>query len=283
MGRIGRGWALAKKSFAILHDHRTLVAFPIISALATIVAAGALAGPGIGLYYATDRRELWLVVFGIPAYYAVTFVAIFFNVALAGAAARALKGEETSVGEGLAVARGRVGAIAGWAAVQAVIGLAIHALEQAFNESAIGQIVGSVLGFTWSVMTFFVVPVLALEGPGPIQALKRSARILRERWGEGLVGAAAISFVIVLLPALVVVGLVAFGIALLGDNEAAAVTLFVIAGVIVIVVGVVSSTLSQIFRVAVYEYAVADRPIGGFTADELESAFRPRRARLGGI
>ena len=180
-GRIARGFELAGKSFAVLRAHETLILFPLISAPATLIAGGALFGPGVGLYYSTGHQEAWLVVFGILGFYAVTFVAVFFNVALAAAALEGLRGEETSVRYGLSVAWSRVGKIAGWALLQTVVGLIIHALEQAMSEGILGQIVASVLNFAWSVATFFVIPVIALEGPGPIQALKRSTRILRER------------------------------------------------------------------------------------------------------
>jgi len=276
-GRITRGFELAGKSFAVLREHQTLVLFPLISAPATLVAGGALFGPGVGLYYSSGHQEAWLVVFGLLGFYAVTFVAIFFNVALAAAAVKGLQGEETSVRYGLSVAWSRVGPIAGWALVQTVVGLIIHALEQLLNEGILGQIVASLLNFAWSVATFFVVPVIALEGPGPIQAFKRSTRILRERWGEGLVGAAAIGFVLVFIPGLIVAVLAGIGIATLSAHEALAIGLFVVAGAIAIVAGIVSSTVTGIFRVAVYEYAVENRALGGFSGAELESAFRPRR------
>jgi Family of unknown function (DUF6159) len=276
-GRIARGFELAGKSFAVLRAHETLLLFPLISAPATLVAGGALFGPGVGLYSSSGHQEAWLVAFGILGFYAVTFVAVFFNVALAAAAVKGLQGDETSVRYGLSVAWSRVGQIAGWALLQTVVGLIIHALEQLMNEGILGQIVASLLNFAWSVATFFVIPVIALEGPGPIEAFKRSTRILREQWGEGLVGAAAIGFVLVFIPGLIAAVLAGIGIATLSAHEALAIGLFVLAGAIAIVAGIVSSTVTQIFRVAVYELAVDNRALAGFTGDELKGAFRPRR------
>ena len=40
MSRIRRGWALTKKSWALLNGHRELIRFPLYGAVATI-AAGA--------------------------------------------------------------------------------------------------------------------------------------------------------------------------------------------------------------------------------------------------
>ena len=44
----------------------------------------------------------------------------------------------------------------------------------------------------------------------------------------------------------------------------------------VIVVSFISSALSQIFRVAVYQYAVTGQTPGGFDGRLLQTAFEPR-------
>ena len=50
----------------------------------------------------------------------------------------------------------------------------------------IGQIVIGLIGFAWSLATFFVVPVIAYEDVGPIEALKRSGNLMKEKWGESI-------------------------------------------------------------------------------------------------
>ena len=66
------------------------------------------------------------------------------------------------------------------------------------------------VNFAWSAATFFVIPIIAFEGIGPRDTFNRSVSVLRQRWGEGVVGTVSISGVVmlvVLLPALVVGGL----------------------------------------------------------------------------
>lgn len=46
MKRIRRGWALTKKSWALLNSHRELVRFPLYGGIATIVLGIVLLGPG---------------------------------------------------------------------------------------------------------------------------------------------------------------------------------------------------------------------------------------------
>ena len=120
-GRIQRGWALAKQSFRVLRDDRSLLLFPIISIPVALVGTAIVMGPGIALYTA-DNQEAILIAFGVVTLYVLTFVTVFFNVALAAAASTSLAGGDSSVGEGLRVARGLLGVIAAWALVQTVVG-----------------------------------------------------------------------------------------------------------------------------------------------------------------
>ena len=79
----------------------------------------------------------------------------------------------------------------------------------------LGGLLGGLLEFSWAVITYFVVPVLVTEKVGPVTAVKRSAAILRAKWGESLAGEARIGLIgglFFLLSALV------FGIRRPGDG-----------------------------------------------------------------
>src|SRR4051812_6537583 len=138
-GRISRGWALAKQSFRVLRDDRSLLLFPIISVPVAILATAIVMGPGIALY-AADKQEAFLIVFGIVTLYVLTFVTLFFNVALAAAASTGLAGGDSTVGEGLRAARSRLGVIAAWAVVQTVVGLIINAIQSLGNDNIVGRV-----------------------------------------------------------------------------------------------------------------------------------------------
>src|SRR5207247_7466567 len=59
----------------------------------------------------------------------------------------------------------------------------------------IGRIVVALIGTAWAVATYLAVPTLAVEGVGPIEALKRSAGLIRQTWGEGFVGNIGIGWI----------------------------------------------------------------------------------------
>ncbi|MBC7461448.1 MAG: hypothetical protein H7287_08800, partial [Thermoleophilia bacterium] len=81
MGRIRRGWNLAKLSWGVLQRDRSLAWFPIISSVASIIAVIAVAIPGY-LIVGLDQRSPGQYVVGALIAFVATFVAIYFNVAL---------------------------------------------------------------------------------------------------------------------------------------------------------------------------------------------------------
>ena len=278
-GRIQRGWALTKQSFRVLRDDRSLLLFPIISIPVALAGTAIVMGPGVALYTA-DNQEAILIAFGVVALYVLTFVTVFFNVALAAAASTSLAGGDSSVGEGLRAARGRLGVIAAWALVQTVVGVIISAIQSATNESVVGRILGGLLSFAWSAATFFVVPVIALEGVGPKEAFKRSVSVLRERWGEGVVGSASASGIVFLvaLPALLALGVGGYALIDSGQDVAGGV-LLALAGVVLVVAILVGGTVSAIFRVALYRFATDGTAVGGFDPAQMQAAFAPKKRR----
>lgn len=281
--RIKRGWALAKRSYRVLAQHRSLMLFPVISLAVSVVTAVVFLGPGV-IFYVTEAQEPVLVIFGVITLYLLMLVTLFFNTALAAAASKALAGGEPTLAEGFDLARDRLGPIAQWALVQTTVGIAIIALESLLQDSIVGRLLAGFANLAWSVATFFVVPLIALEGNGPRQVFKRSAKLLRERWGEGVVGSASVSAPIALaaLPLLLVFG--GGGWLLADSSPLLAGVLFALAGLVFIVAMVVGGTLGTIFRVALYEYATTGQAPGEFASADLGSAFKPksrtkRRAR----
>jgi hypothetical protein len=279
MKRIRRGWALTKKSWALLNSHRELVRFPLYGGIATIVLGLVFLGPGA---FALDQHTYGvgvpLVVIGI---YVLSVVGIYFSVGLAACADRIFRGESATVGDGIAVANSRFGAICGWAALSTAIAVVIGALEN--QGGALGDIAGRLVGAAWSLVTFLSVPVIAIEGTGPFETLKRSAALFRERWGQQITGNIAIGGVVFLLGFLPGIALIVVGVVIWPSVGFAGAVLIVIGALAICVALLVSKALSGIFGVALYRYALDGEVSGGFTQEDLESAIRPKRgAKLPG-
>ena len=274
MRRIRRGWALTKKSWSLLRDHPGLLRFPLYGAVASVVATLVVVGPGLYLIDASSTGPgVVLLAVGL---YLLSLVGLYFSVGLAAAADMTFRGREATVGDGLAISRERFGAIAGWAALSTAVGILLSLLED--QGGIAGAIFGRLLEIGWSLITFLAVPVIALEGTGPFETLKRSASLFRDRWGQQVTGNIAIGGAVFLLGFLPGAALIAVGIALWASAGFAAAILVVLGVIVVAVAMVVSRALSGIFGVALYRYALGGEPVGGFTAGELESAVRTKGA-----
>jgi hypothetical protein len=269
-GRIARGFRLARVSWEVLTSDVRLLLLPLLSALCAVAALVATAALTRRIHGGPDAvrfvARVWV------AAYAVSFVTIFFNVALVDVVARRWRGERAGLAEGLATARGRVGAIAGWAVLTTTVGLVLRLVERltlGISQIALRIVVDAV----WSVASFLIVPVLAVERQGPVGALRRSAAIGRLRWAQGLGGATSIALatLVVMAP---VVGLMLIGAVLYVTGLTAPGLLAMAgAGAAAICVWIVSVAVTQVFTLAVFQHATGGRCHDGFPALDLE---RPR-------
>jgi len=271
MSRIRRGWQLSKRSWEVLRENPSLLRFPLYGGVATIVCAIVVVGPGV--YLIADDKTAIGGPLAVIGFYLLSVIGFYFSVGLAAAADMIFHGREAGVRDGLAVSRERFSQIAGWAAVSTTVGLALSALE---NQGTIGEIVGRLLAVGWSLITFLAVPVIALEGTGPIATLKRSAGLFRSRWGQQVTGNVAIGAAVFLFGTLPSVLLIVLAFSIWTSASFLGALLLVIGVIGVAISLLVSKALTGIFGVALYRYALEGQAIGGFTAEELESAVKPR-------
>ena len=270
MSRIKRGWALSKKSWGLLNEHRQLIRFPLYGGIATSLLTIVTLGPGLYLF---DQGSLGgaipLVVLGI---YVLSVVGLYFSVGLAACADMIFRGEQATMSDGLAVSRSRFSQICGWAAVSTAISVVMGALE---NQGGLGgQIAARVVGTAWSLVTFLAVPVIAIEGTGPFQTLKRSASMFKKRWGQQIAGDVVIGGAVFLLGVLPAILLIVAGVLVWSSASFAGALLVVIGAIVFLIAMLISNALRGIFGVALYRYALDGEAVGGFTPAELESAVK---------
>jgi uncharacterized protein DUF6159 len=276
--RMRRGWELTKKSWGVIRSHPGLARLPLSGGALALVAAVILILPGAALLSmdAATAKVGGVLLIAVGAYLASFFV-IYFNVALAAAADQALRNQEPNVKAARAVARSRLGVIAQWALVSAIVSVVLSTLRE--RGGAAGDITAAIGGAIWSLVTFLVVPVLAFEGIGPLAAMKRSASLFRQRWGQQVTGNVVIGGVATLV---VVVGalIMALGIFVAAAGNAGAAVgggAIIVVGLVVAVAGAVFAGATRgVFGVALYRYVAEDQALGPFTVQDLEGAARAR-------
>ncbi len=286
MTRMQRSWALAKASWAVLKSEKGLVWLPVLSFLASLVVAGifglaiwATVGKDTGVGgqsgYSTNVAT-W--VLGACMYLGIAFSQTYFLAALCAGANDRLQGRDTTIGSALAVANSRLHRLLPWAIVSATVSMIIQAIEERFGF--LGQIIGSLIGAAWNVVTFLTIPIIVFEDLGPLNALKRSGTLLKKTWGENLMAQIGLG----------IIGLVAFlpGILVLAlgfSSGIGAVTVLAVAvgAVYLAIAASVISALSGIYRTALYRYAVDGQVPAAFASTDMEHAFGARKSNRSGF
>ena len=275
---IGNTWKIIKLSWRVLQLDRELIVFPIIGALGAAVVAGILAG----VFGSLDRFSAAAegnfnavdVIITLVAYFAALYLIIFCNAALVAAARERLEGGDPNVASGFRAVRPMWLAILGWTLITGTVGLILQALQAAAQnqENAVMRIVGQILiaivGAIWAYITFFVIPVLVVERIGPIEAIRRSSRLLKSSWGEQLT--ANFSFGLLYLVAALVAALPAIVLGLVAPIPAA-----IIVGVVLIGVALAAvAAMEGIFKAALYEWVSEGKGSEWFDAALLRDAWQ---------
>jgi hypothetical protein len=273
-GKIERGWRLTQVAWKLIRHDGTmlLLAFAGMASSGVFTAAIFFFG---GYFSHPGHTDGSFALVALICLYPSVLVALFFNVALASAASAAFDGDHLTLREALRHAYGKKGRIAAWALISAVVGTVISEIANRLPGGA--KLVGWLAGAAWGLATIFVVPILAMDSVGAVDALKRSARLAKSRWGEGVSGNVAIGAwaVIAALPLGMILG---FGFAVGEESPGTGVALVATALVGLVMLSAAVAASRQVFAVALYRYAI-DAPVGGFHTGDLEYPFTPRRSR----
>ncbi len=278
-GRFRRSWALAGMALGLIRRDRSLLVFPLLSGAAALLVIASFVLPLMNegrLAAWAEQPEAaaygWMFLF----YVAMYFVTLFFNTALASVALLHLSGTPATWRDGLARASSRLPAIFGYAVLAATVGTLLRMLEERLGW--IGRAVTAVLGVTWTVVTFLVVPVLAAEGKGPVDTLKESGRLLRTTWGENLIGQGGIGAVVTLAYLLVgLLGIIGLVVAESVAGSAGLIIALVILVAAMVTLAVVHAAMSGTYAAALYVYATRQEAPPGVPAGLMAEAFAPKK------
>ena len=272
MRRIGRSIALFRIAFRVLREHRGLIAFPLVSLLASLIVVAGFVGPVFGLMAPTGNPGPAGDVILACGYVVLSSVTVFCNAALIHSANIALSGGTPSFRDGFAAAASRKGAVLGWGAFSGTVSLLMRVAEQRLGP--LGRIFAALGGLAWSMVTFRVLPVIVLDGISPQAAVRRSTELLRRTWGQQLgavLGIGSVAFLLTVPSLVLFIALAAVG------GTAGAVAGLIVCGLWVLAVAVLSSALTGVYQTALYRFAADGVPPGAFAGADLQNAIRQRR------
>jgi Family of unknown function (DUF6159) len=172
------GKAILRASLKLFRQDRQMIWLPVMATITSVVVFIAVAAP---IALSLGHKGIALLLAFACGSVVATASTVIFNVALVFAATDRIEGRTPTIGGSLAQAWGRRSVIFEWALLSAVVGTAIRALENRLG--VFGRLLGFAGGLAWAVATFLVIPILAFENVGPIEAVKRSSSILKARFG----------------------------------------------------------------------------------------------------
>lgn len=268
--RLKTGIVLTKESASVVQEHPQLLLFPIVSGLASLLFIALLVTPMFGAAVASSGElpTSVLVAGAGVLYFGLAFITAFFAAALVHQTRAVIGGDEPSVRAGLNGAWAVKGPLLVWAIISATVGLILDAI-QGSNDSIIAQILSALVGVAWTLLTFFVVPVIVFENPSVRDMFSRSGETFKQTYGETPISLAGTTIIgmlcgsIVMLPGLGLLFGVGGTVGLVGVPLA-------VAGIAV--AQLVSTTLRGIVKTALYFYAAEGERPDGFEEvfDELD-------------
>lgn len=281
--RLSQGWRLGMTSLEVIRDNPKLTLFPILSGVAlfsVMITFGLSIAASLGIGSAVFDYGSIEVSSGISdtlaylllfVFYLINFfVVVFFNVAMVYSVKEIFAGRAVRIMDGMRFAANRLRTILAWSAIAATVGTVLKMIQD--NTGFIGQILIGIVGFAWGVMTYFVVPVLTYEEVGPVDAIKRSTEIIREKWGESI--GAGFSFALLWIAG-IIGSFIGMGILIALDIPVAGV-LFLFGGLLFTII--ITSTAKTVFLAAAYEYTQNNRSSSNvyFQNASLDRIFYPK-------
>ena len=199
------------------------------------------------------------------------------------AAHERLAGGDPNIRSGLSGASQSIVTIFMWAVLAGTVGSDTEHTVQpgptAGRHNGYDQpsIVISLIGAAWTLVTYFVVPLIVIERRSLGDAFKTSLSMLRRTWGEQIVANFGLG-IAAFLAFLVAAGITALLFFVLSPLGGFGAFIAIVIGVVLIAgVALVFATLDGIYKAALYNYAVDGVVPSLFPDDAIRGAFRPEQ------
>lgn len=276
--------SITRFSLRLLVNNRRLFVYPVLSVAGVLILfALAFASPAADKLEKEELDYFWIAVFMFGIY----AVAVFCNAALVHAVDRVLHRQPQSIGASFLAAARHLPKLLFWVLISTIVGvIADRFRSQRGTIPAVGFL--AFLGsLAWGLATYFVVPLIMLENLSVVRAMKASVQLFKKTWGSTVVGRyglgyffAVIGTIVAVLTFIVCLGLV-FLLNSLPPSPLDHLRILILLAVplVVFVVFVVATAVSQVFAVALYHYAQHDNIAPGLSPVLIKQAFFTERRR----
>lgn len=282
IGRLRASYLLTVESFEYLRKDKEILGFVGLSTLCNILLMLVIGGliavayvyqiPGFSSESASDETyEIGMYAILLVWYLGAAFIVTFFQGALSTVVYSRIQGGEPTFKDGMDNAKANTVRFFMWALLSATVGVALRVIGDKLGF--VGKLFGAVGEVAWSLLSFFIVPVLALEKRSIKDSFVRSAEVFKATWGESLI----MNFSVGLFFGMLSLGALLVGILLMvvvSQSLLAVAFVMLLLILAVLGLGILSSTLNSVFRVVLYVYASTGRVPDSFTPELIIGAVK---------
>lgn len=269
--RLKNGWTITKASLNFIKTDPEFLVLPIAVGIIMLFVLASFFVSTVFLR-ATLGNEL---LYGFLAiYYLVSFSLLYFIQAMVLEAARLrFAGKNPTLAGAFDLAMKKIRRIFALAVIASVISIISAVLrERGESKGGLGglllQFLGAAVGISWSIVSYFSLPVLLYEDVGVIDSFKRSVDLFKKTWGENVT--ANFTLGVVYFPGLV---LLLLGIIVLFVIPAIGFVIILLSFALLIMGAVVGSVAKSVIAEALYEYASTGKVPNGMPEQAVKNFY----------
>jgi len=277
LGKFEASKAIVRESWAVLKQDREMLLFPVLSMILCFLITGLAFVVTYSLWTdvmlspSDSETPIYVGYVAIfVAYIVMSFIGNFANAGVLIIAHGRFNGNDLTFKDGINGALGNIYKIFLWSLISATVKIILDYLAHKFKW--IGKLVAKILGTAWDIMTYFSFPSIIIGQNSIRGSFRESASIIRKTWGETFI----VTFGVALFFTVIVLVFMAIGFLLVYFIQTTFITVMVVSLCIVfiLVISIISSTLSTIYKLALYEYARTGVLPQGFSGELKDEAFK---------
>ena len=283
IGRFKASRMIASSSWNILKKDKEMLWFPVLSSISALFIIGAVFflyffvfGGDIKLLSSSrDQAEQQLnsafPVLALIMYFLIFFVTTFFQSAIVSIVKGRISGQDLTFMDGLNSALKHIGKIFLWSLLAAFVGVLLQTIAE--RSKWLGKLVVWIVGSLWSIVSFFIVPILMIEDLSISESLKKSASVIKKTWGEAIMINVGLGFYFMMIA---IGGSLLFLATIFTGYPPVIILSFVLLILFIVGLVVIFSALDTVYKVILYQYAATGVVPEGFSPEVLQYAFKPK-------
>tara|TARA_Y100000746_G_C15428711_1_gene417574 strand:+ start:395 stop:1279 length:885 start_codon:yes stop_codon:yes gene_type:complete len=232
---IGRGWKLSKLSFSVVKADPEILVYVLLMGAMSVATLSAMNAPFIlqmdwAVMLEMDATTNEEVVAGLTnagmawyfaLYMLLSIIVVFWNSAIIANSHMRLSGGDPTFIYGVSKAFSRIHLIVIWGMISGTVGLILKLIR---NTNAREQknpglqmlvmIISWIFEVAWWIMTFFMIPLMVVEGRSIRESMREGKEMMNRTWGTNIASGLGIQIIGMFFGFLIVMLAIGVGVAL---------------------------------------------------------------------